>query len=116
MFVPPNPSTTDILHRVQKDFSVLASHSDVALHSKFTHLTGYGAGYYSYLYAKIVAEHIWSQCFLADPLSRNAGERYRHEVLRFGGSKDPNEILRDLLGEEPSIEELVSTYFDKRTR
>ena len=87
----------------------------VALHSRFTHFTGYGAGYYSYMYAKIVAEHIWSRCFEADPLSRLAGDRFRHEVLRHGGAKDPNEILHGLLGDQPSTEELVATYFDKRS-
>ena len=112
----PRPSTTEMLHRVQKDCSLLPPHPDVALHSRFTHLTGYGAGYYSYLYAKIVAEHIWSRCFKESPLCRAAGDRYRQEVLRHGGAKDPNEILKDLLGDAPSMEALVATYFDGRKR
>jgi intermediate peptidase len=112
----PRPSTTEMLHRVQQDCSLLPPHADVALHSRFTHLTGYGAGYYSYLYAKIVAEHVWSRCFKEDPLSRDAGERYRQELLRHGGAKDPNEILKDLLGDAPSMEALVETYFDGRKR
>ena len=66
------PSTTEMLHQVQEHFSLLPpvitaralGHSLDWLWCRLLQL----------LYAKIVAEHIWSQCFKDDPLSRNAGE------------------------------------------
>lgn len=38
-----------------------------------THLVGYGAQYYSYLYAKCTAAAVWRQYFAADPFDRDAG-------------------------------------------
>ena len=40
--------------------------------------------------------------FLADPLSPEAGGRYRSLVLAPGGSRDAADFLRAFLGREPS--------------
>jgi Zn-dependent oligopeptidase len=37
------------------------------------------------------------------------GERYRREILRYGGAKDPNEMMRALLGSEPSLDAYLTT-------
>jgi Zn-dependent oligopeptidase len=37
------------------------------------------------------------------------GERYRAEILRYGGAKDPNEMMRALLGTEPSVDAYLTT-------
>jgi intermediate peptidase len=68
------------------------------------------------LYAKVVSAHIWGECFESNPLCRHAGELYRQELLKYGGGKDPNEILRDLLDvdESPDIEALVDSYIGLR--
>jgi hypothetical protein len=48
---------------------------------RFTHLIGYGASYYSYLYAQCLSAAIWQDTLQADPLSRSAGELLRHRLL-----------------------------------
>ncbi|KAJ1977459.1 Mitochondrial intermediate peptidase [Dimargaris verticillata] len=53
------------------------------------HLFGYGAGYYAYLFDRVLAGRIWTKTFAADPLSREAGETYRTELLQWGGGRDP---------------------------
>ncbi|KAJ1971587.1 Mitochondrial intermediate peptidase, partial [Dimargaris xerosporica] len=53
------------------------------------HLFGYGAGYYAYLFDRVLAGRIWAKTFAADPLSRGAGETYRKELLQWGGGRDP---------------------------
>ncbi|KAF9455631.1 mitochondrial intermediate peptidase, partial [Collybia nuda] len=65
--------------------------------TQFGHLFGYGATYYSYLFDRAIASRVWSKVFAADPLSRETGEKYRHEVLRFGGGKDPWKMVSTLL-------------------
>jgi intermediate peptidase len=65
---------------------------------QFTHLVGYGASYYAYLFDRAIANQVWKQVFAASGgLDRAAGERYRKEVLSFGGGKDPWECLAALL-------------------
>jgi hypothetical protein len=51
---------------------------------RFNHIVGYGATYYSYLYAQCLSANIWQRHFAADPLSREAGEAVRHKLLEPG--------------------------------
>jgi len=69
--------------------------------TRFTHLVGYGASYYSYLFDRVIASQVWLQIFKASGgLSREAGEKYRREVLQHGGGKDPWQCLASLLENE----------------
>lgn len=67
-------------------------------HTQFSHLAGYGAGYYSYLYAKCFAATIWEKICQEGPLSLETGSALRMKFLRHGGAKDPDSILNDLVG------------------
>jgi intermediate peptidase len=65
--------------------------------TQFGHLFGYGATYYSYLFDRAIASRVWRDVFSQDPLSRETGEKYKSEVLRFGGGKDPWKMVSSLL-------------------
>mmetsp|Transcript_24438 Transcript_24438/g.56951 ORF Transcript_24438/g.56951 Transcript_24438/m.56951 type:complete len:306 (+) Transcript_24438:3-920(+) len=71
-------------------------------HSRFSHLVTYGAGYYGYLYAQVFASDIWGRVLMNDSLDRQAGDLIWREVLVHGGAKDPNVMLRTVLGRAPS--------------
>lgn len=43
---------------------------------RFHHLVGYGATYYSYLYAQALSSAIWQQHFANGQISRSSGECY----------------------------------------
>ncbi|PWN26357.1 zincin [Jaminaea rosea] len=73
-------------------------------HSQFSHLFGYGATYYSYLLDRVLASRVWAQLFAADPLSRDAGEKYKGGLLKWGGGKEGWGMLSELLGEDLSME------------
>lgn len=66
--------------------------------TRFSHLLNYGAGYYSYLYAKCFAATIWQKLCQDDPLSLTTGTALRTKFLQHGGAKDPSEMLKDLVG------------------
>ncbi|KAK9095424.1 hypothetical protein Scep_026893 [Stephania cephalantha] len=68
-------------------------------HTRFNHLLNYGAGYYSYLYAKCFAATIWQKVCAQDPLSLETGATLRSKLLRHGGAKDPSSLLKDLAGD-----------------
>ncbi|GKV33757.1 hypothetical protein SLEP1_g42220 [Rubroshorea leprosula] len=69
------------------------------LHIRFSHLINYGAGYYSYLYAKCFAATIWKKLCQDDPLSLTTGTALRTKFLQHGGAKEPAELLNDLVGD-----------------
>ena len=70
-----------------------------AWHHRFSHLIGYGAKYYSYLAARAVAHSLWKSCFADYPYSRESGERYRREMLAYGGERSPVELFKNLTGD-----------------
>ncbi|KAK4799886.1 hypothetical protein SAY86_025251 [Trapa natans] len=65
---------------------------------RFSHLLNYGAGYYSYLYAKCFAATIWKNLCQEDPLSSVCGTTLRTKFLQHGGGKEPADLLIDLVG------------------
>ncbi|KAK0557840.1 Mitochondrial intermediate peptidase [Tilletia horrida] len=72
----------------------------VSWQTQFGHLFGYGATYYSYLFDRAIASQIWSKLFAQDPLDRKSGELFKTGVLRYGGGKDPWQMLSAVLGDE----------------
>lgn len=106
---PPGTSTTDILAEVQNKYYGIKYVPGTAWQLRFVHLVGYGARYYSYLLSRAVASRIWEKCFKDDPFSRTMGEHYRQNLLSHGGGKPPSELIKNLLGEEPTMDKLVSS-------
>ncbi|KAF2868889.1 mitochondrial intermediate peptidase-like protein mitochondrial precursor [Massariosphaeria phaeospora] len=70
----------------------------------FGHLFGYGATYYSYLFDRAIAGKIWTDVFQKDgvggSVDRVNGERYKREVLNWGGGRDGWKCLAGVLGDE----------------
>ena len=64
----------------------------------------YGAGYYGYLYDQVFAADIWETRFAKNPLGQEEGEVLWKEMLIHGGSRDPNIMLKNVLGREPSLD------------
>uniref|UniRef100_A0A6B2KZJ9 Peptidase M3A/M3B catalytic domain-containing protein n=1 Tax=Arcella intermedia TaxID=1963864 RepID=A0A6B2KZJ9_9EUKA len=99
---PLKKSTSQVAEEVY--YMVHKQHGDLVgyapgscLHSKFSHFIGYPGAYYSYLYCDILAGNIWKYCFESNPLSTQAGERYKNEILRHGGAKEPEEMMQAIL-------------------
>jgi len=71
------------------------------MYCSFGHLTGYGAKYYGYLWARILGADIFEQIKQEGLLSPSAGARYAQSILVPGGSRDPYEMVTEYLGREP---------------
>ncbi|MBM7830472.1 peptidyl-dipeptidase Dcp [Agromyces cerinus] len=68
---------------------------------------GYDAGYYSYIWSEVPGADIMAWFEAHGGATRENGARYREEILAPGGSRDPRESIRRLLGREPDIAALL---------
>lgn len=70
----------------------------------FGHLVGYGSAYYSYLFDRVLAEHVWRVVFDSGrggaALDRDNGERLKENLLKWGGGRDPWRCLAGTLRDE----------------
>lgn len=70
----------------------------------FVHLSGYGPGYYGYLWAKVFAMDLFAAIKPHGLRNGKIGEKYVKEVLNKGGSLDPDILLNLFLGRNPSTD------------
>lgn len=94
-----NFSSTKVYHELESNLK-LFSDKWSTWHGKFPHLFSYGAVYYSYLLDRAIATKVWNDLFKDDPWSREAGEKYKTSILRWGGTRDPWKCLADALNDE----------------
>lgn len=92
--------TTRIYHDLQQKMGVIPPVNGTAWQTQFGHLYGYGATYYSYLFDRAIAERVFGKLFCKNALSREGGEILRDEVLKWGGSKDPWEMVACAVGDD----------------
>ncbi len=89
--------STDVLERLYHAQGLIPHVPGTSWQTQFGHLFGYGATYYSYLFDRAIASRVWRKLFSHDPLNRDMGDRYKQEVLKFGGGKDSWEMVARLL-------------------
>jgi mitochondrial intermediate peptidase len=98
-------NSTSIYHQVFSTHCTLPDPQDTnpltSWQGFFGHLYGYGATYYSYIFDRAIANKIWQDVFQAGKLSidRQAGERYKNEVLRWGGGRNGWHCVAGVLGD-----------------
>ncbi|KAK9456498.1 hypothetical protein V1511DRAFT_521212 [Dipodascopsis uninucleata] len=94
--------STSIYHELDKQRSLYPPVSEACWQGMFGHLVGYGAVYYSYLFDRVLASLVWQRVFNSGrgSLDREAGERFRNEVLSRGGGRDPWISLAAVLNED----------------
>lgn len=92
--------STRELEALQNRLGVMRGVDGASWQGQFGHLFGYGATYYSYLFDRAIASRVWSRLFAKEPLSREAGERFKTQVLAHGGARDPWEMIASVLEDE----------------
>lgn len=90
-------SAANIWHQLQNENGAFRGGENSMWPTQFTHLFGYGSGYYSYLFDRTLARRVWQSCFEKHPLDRESGMRFREQVLRWGGARDPWECVASVL-------------------
>jgi len=68
----------------------------------FTHLSGYAANYYGYLWSKVFAQDMFSEFSKKGVMNTQLGLAYRTKILEKGSTADEMDLLRSFLGREPN--------------
>lgn len=92
----PDFDSTAVYHTLEEIHEILAD-TESNWQGKFGHLFGYGASYYSYLLDRAIASKVWLHLFAENPLDRAKGDKFKNEVLKWGGSKSPWLCVADAL-------------------
>ncbi|CAI6338844.1 unnamed protein product [Periconia digitata] len=99
----PDFSSTEVYHDVYNTYASVPEPAGTAWQGFFGHLYGYGATYYSYLFDRAIAGKIWTDVFQKDgkhsSIDRENGEKYKEEVLRWGGGRSGWKCIAGVLGD-----------------
>ncbi|TGE13792.1 M3 family metallopeptidase [Hymenobacter elongatus] len=97
-------TTTDVMKRLQNQITPFAYLEGTNMQASFGHLTGYGAGYYGYMWSKVYAEDMFSVFEKNGIMDQKTGLRYRDMILARGGTDEEYNLVKNFLGREPNQE------------
>jgi len=95
--------TSAMYKQTMKDVMGIEPTPGTNMIASFGHLasSGYAAGYYGYEWALSLAYSAWDH-IEANGYSEEIWRQYRKDILQHGGSIDPNKMLVNFLGKEPT--------------
>lgn len=104
--------TMELLDEVRREVSVLLPPAWHRFPHAFTHIFagGYGAGYYSYLWAEVLSADAFERFEQEGVFNREVGKAWRDAVLAVGGSRPALESFVAFRGREPSPDALLRSY------
>lgn len=99
-----NLNSTKLFRSISSQYSSIPEPSKTTPQAFFGHLVEYGGTYYSYLFDRCIAGKVWKDVFHSGKggaaVSREHGQRFREEVLKWGGSRDGWRCVAGVLGNE----------------
>ena len=68
---------------------------------------GYGAGYYSYLWAEVLSADAFSRFEEEGIFNKETGQSFLNNILEMGGSEEPMELFKRFRGREPQVDAML---------
>lgn len=97
-------TTTDVLKELQNSVTLYPYLEGTNMQASFGHLTGYAAGYYGYMWARVYAQDMFSVFEKNGIMDKKTGIRYRDIILAKGGEEKEIDLVKQFLGREPNEE------------
>lgn len=94
-------TTTEVVRQLQNSITPFPFLEGTYMEASFDHLTGYAAGYYGYLWAKVFAEDIFSVFRQTGVFNRNTGLKLKKSLLSRGATMEEKDMLLAFLEREP---------------
>jgi Zn-dependent oligopeptidase len=96
-----------------KKYTSLGTGKDSLFPAGFGHLSGYDAGYYSYLWAQIYALDVYDQ--FAQHITnktelKKLGRKYREEILEVGTSRKESDSIKAFLGRDVNAKVIKNLF------
>ena len=98
-----------LMDEVRAETAVLPPPAYNRFQNTFSHIFAgpYAAGYYSYLWAEVLACDAWEVFEREGVLDATTGRRYLESILEVGGSRTMRESFEDFVGRDPRIDALL---------
>ncbi len=102
----------ELLAEVRREVAVIVPPEWHRFPHTFTHIFagGYGAGYYSYLWAEVLSADAFDRFEREGVFNPEVGAAWRRSILAVGGSRPALESFIEFRGREPSPEPLLRSY------
>jgi oligopeptidase A len=99
----------ETLAEVREEIAVVQHPVYNRLPHSFSHIFagGYAAGYYSYKWAEVLAADAFAAFEEAGIFDSDTADRFRHEILEVGGSRDFMEAYVAFRGRKPTLDALL---------
>jgi thimet oligopeptidase len=95
---PQGLDTSAVVAELQAKYTPFRFVDGTYFQESFTHLDGYSAIYYTYMWSLVIAKDMFTVFARDGLLDPGAAARYRRTVLEPGGSKPAADLVRDFLG------------------
>jgi thimet oligopeptidase len=95
---PKGLDTSKVVAELQEKYTPFKFVDGTYFQESFTHLDGYSAIYYTYMWSLVIAKDMFTVFSRDGLLNPAAAARYRKMVLEPGGSKPAAELVQDFLG------------------
>ncbi len=92
----------EVMKELQNKITLYPYLEGTQMFASFGHLMGYAAGYYSYLWALVYADDMFSIFDKNGIMDKATGLKYRDIILANGSSRDELEMVIEFLGRQPS--------------
>jgi len=102
----------ETLREVKSQVAVIPGPSWGRFPHAFSHIFagGYAAGYYSYLWADVLAADAYSRFEEEGIFNRETGLSFLDNILSRGGSEEPMTLFKRFRGREPKLDAMLAHY------
>ncbi len=100
--VPENLGEAGRNLRTQYDLTPAADYDE--MQAAFSHLDGYSAYYYTYLWSRVVGADLFTRFEDEGIRNRETADEYRRAILEPGASRPAEELIREFLGRDVTLD------------
>ncbi|PPI87788.1 oligopeptidase A [Candidatus Pantoea edessiphila] len=107
-----NKNVLEILKNIRNRISILPYVKEDRFPNSFNHIFSgcYAAGYYSYLWASVLAADAYARFKEDGIFNKETGKSFLENILMRGSSEDFDNMFKRFRGHEPSIQSLLKQY------